>query len=306
MPTPTRKSTAPTTHLVAALLLSLGLPVVGAAQQMAPRVEWNAERLTLVADDASLDALLREVAVKTGSRVVGLEHATERVSVDIRNARLIDAMRQLLSSARVNYLYMLRTSPVTSADRVVLRLYGATAPKPGAMRDALVVDASEPAGNETALLGGYAPRTVDNEVTRLHREGAFDVHATQASLLGLTKSTDPEVRILALQTLALQPTALTAEAIRAAVNDENIFVRGEAIVLLGALGQGKDAVSTLGALVDHEDPEVRGVAALVLGEQPGDEAEQLLRRALNDGDRAVRGFAAQSLRQKAASGKPKP
>lgn len=301
--TPARKSTTSTGRIVAALVLSLGATVLGAAAQPAVRVEWSDQRLTVVADDTRLDTILREVAMRTGSRIVGLEHAGERVTVEIRGAYLLDAMRQLLEPSHVNYLYMPRASTASASDRLLVWLYGATAPRPGALREAVIVDADDPA--EPDANSGFAPRVPDSEVARLHREGAFDVHATQASLLGLAKSADPDVRILALQTLALQPTALTAEAIRAAVSDENIFVRGEAIVLLGALGQGKDAVSSLGALVDNGDPEVRGVAALVLGEQPGDEAEQLLRRALNDGDGAVRGFAAQSLRQKAASEKPK-
>lgn len=304
-PTPTRWLTGNTARIVSALLVCLAAPELAAREQQPQRVVWADQRLTIVAENAALDALLREVAVKTRSRVVGLEHATERVTVDIRNARLLDAMRQLLGSAHVNYLYIPRASASPVVDRVVLWLYGASAPRAGEMREAVVVDARDTGAGELAALGGYAPQAAETEVARLHREGAFDLRATPASLMGLAKSPDPEVRVLALQSLALQPSAATAEMIASALRDENIFVRGEAMVLLASMGQGKEAVSTLGAFVEHDDPEVRGVAAMALGEQGGDEAELLLRRALNDGDGAVRGFAAQSLRQRAASEKPK-
>lgn len=298
--TPARKSTTNTGRIVAALVLSLGATVLGAAAQPAVRVEWSDQRLTVVADDTRLDTILREVAMRTGSRIVGLEHAGERVTVEIRNAYLLDAMRQLLEPSHVNYLYMPRASTASASDRLLVWLYGATAPRPGALREAIVVDAAEPA-DDAPVVSGYAPRSVDNEVTRLQREGAFDVKATQASLLSLTKASDPDVRILALQTLALQPTSATTDAIAAALSDDSLFVRGEAMVLLRNLGMGIDTRGLLAAYIDHQDPEVRGVAVMALAERPGEEAQRLIQRALGDDDASVRRLAAQALRQQQGS-----
>jgi HEAT repeat protein len=144
---------------------------------------------------------------------------------------------------------------------------------------------------------GYAPKLPDNEVTRLSREGAFDVHATQASLLGLAKSADPDVRILALQTLALQPTSAAIEAIEAGLGDDSLFVRGESLVLLRSLAMGVGGNAQLGRLVSHPDAEVRGVAVMALVEQSGDDAERYLQQALKDEDAAVRRLATQAWSQ---------
>lgn len=260
------------------------------------RVEWSDQRLTIVADDTRLDTILREVAMRTGSRIIGLEHAGERVTVEIRTARLLDAMRQLLGPSHVNYLYMPRATSASGSERLLVWLYGATVPPPGAMREAVIVDAGAPVG-EAPVVSGYVPQVPDTEVARLHREGAFDGRATQASLLTLAKAADPEVRILALQTLALQETPATRDAIIEALADDSPFVRGEALVLATSVGSNAAGLSQLADLLAHRNPEVRSTAVLALSGLSGNEALRLIQRALSDENGAVRAIAAQALRQ---------
>lgn len=297
-----RRSTVAT---VVAFLL-VGFASGGRSEAQTPtRVEWRHQRLSITAVDTPLAPILREIALRTGSRVVGLEHATERVTIDMRDRALLDAVRALLAEVRVNYLYTPRVSASGRGESVTLWLYGASVPR-GLSSGALIVDgAAAASADEPTVAVGFAPQFRDDEVTRLSREGAFDAKATRASLLGLARSPDPDVRILALQTLALQPTAPVVEAIKAALRDENIFVRGEAMVLVRNLGLGADTVNVLGGFLEHEDPEVRGVAAMALGELEHPQAGFLLERALKDGDGAVRGFAARALQEKQATEKPK-
>jgi hypothetical protein len=262
--------------------------------------------VSVAATDTPLNAILRELAQRTRLRIVGLEQATERVTVDIRDAQLLDALRTLLAEVRVNYLYVLGPAPA-AADHVTLWLYGPSS-RPESMRalQREIVDPGEPAAAENwgYLAAVSVPATENDEVVRLDREGAFDSRATEASLMGLAKSPNHEVRILALQSLALQSTPLGLETIRAALKDENPFVRGEAMGLLVSQSPGAAAIARLGELMAHEDPSVRGVAAMALGEQVGDDAQLLLERALDDRDGAVRGFAARALQQKQATEKP--
>lgn len=279
--------------LVLAVVVSASQATLASAQ--GADVRWANQRVTIAATEASLSDVLREFAVRTGSRVVGLEFGTERVTVDIRDAYLLDALRRLLADVAVNYLYM-PIETATGAPRVAVHLYGRSAPRAGTPR--IVVDATANAVDNPVASAGYAPVFRDDEVTRLSREGAFDRNATQASLLGLAKSPDPDVRILSLQTLALQPTDAAVDAIEAALRDDSLFVRGEAMVLIRALATSADGLPRLRALIDHPDAEVRGVAAMALAEHPGDEASDLIKRALNDEDGAVRGFAAQAQRQR--------
>jgi HEAT repeat protein len=305
-----QRATADVSRAILAAVV-LGTVVVTAVPsqsvaQPASYVTRTGTGVNVVATGAPLNAVLRELALQTGSRIVGLEQATEPVTVDIRDAHVSDALRALLADARVNYLYILRSTPTpAAADRVTLWLYGPSS-RPERMR-ASQTDVVGPTETTTPVgyLATVAEALNDDEVTRLHRDGAFDSKATEASLMSLAKSPNHEVRILALQSLALQSSPLGLETIRAALKDENPFVRGEAMGLLASLGQGPAGVAQLGALIAHEDPEVRGVAVMALGEQTGDEAQALLERALEDGDGAVRGFAARALQQKQASEKPK-
>ena len=299
-----------TANVVHPLLVAvvLSAPVVAGlprdvSAQTSPSITWSNARVSVAATDTPLDAILRELAQRTGLRIVGIEQATERVTAHIRDAQLLDALRTLLAEVRVNYLYVLRPAPTTAADRVTLWLHGPSS-RPESMRalQREIVDPGEPVAAES---GGYpaalpAPGTGTDEVSRLHHEGAFGTKATEASLMGLAKSPSHDVRILALQTLVLQSTPLGIETVRAALKDEHPFVRAEALNLLISQSPGVGAVARLGDMTAHEDPTVRGVAAMALGEQMGDDAQLLLERALHDGDDAVRGFAARALQQKQA------
>lgn len=279
--------------LVAAAALLASVPPSATSAQAPVRVERQGSGLTVVATDASLESVLRALARETGSRIAGLEHATERVNVDVRNADLLSALRAVFADLHVNYVYSPRAS--TSGLGAYVWLYGASAPKSSA-RASVVVDGADVARDEMPSRG-YAPQFRDDEVTRLSRDGAFDRNATQASLLGLAKSPDPEVRIRALQTLAFQPTDFAIDAIEAGLHDESLFVRGESVVLLRSLAMAVDAAPRLRALAEHENAEVRGVAVMALGEQSGDEAERLVQRALGDEDAGVRRMAEQARRQ---------
>ncbi|MEZ5293357.1 MAG: HEAT repeat domain-containing protein [Vicinamibacterales bacterium] len=286
-----------------ALFLVCALQAPAIAQGIV--VSWANERLSVTATNAPLADVLREVALRTGSKIVGLEQATERVTIDVRDATLSRVLHELLSDVDVNYVY--RARPATRTG-VAMWLAGATAPRASAC----------PAGGCSgsgviAVDGAAAPLTtswttdpgpVDN-VARLTAEGAFGAGATQASLIGLTKDPDFNVRIMAIQTLALQMTPEGVAAIRDALNDEHPFVRGEALGLLADAGSGPAATALVGELIEHPNPEVRETAAIVLGEREGEEARFLLERALGDEDGAVRGLAAQSLKQKQLSERPK-
>ncbi len=143
------------------------------------------------------------------------------------------------------------------------------------------------------------PSPAEAEVARLTVNGAFNPDAAEGSLLTLAKSPDANVRIRALQTLALQNSRLGYEAVSAALNDEHPFVRAEAVELALLLdGPGASAARQLGALVSHRDPAIRVSAALALGDEAGEDSEVLLKRLLDDDDASVRTTAAQQLQQK--------
>ncbi len=59
-------------------------------------VAWAGSELTVVAADAPLAAVLSEVGRQTGVTFVGLDRVTDLVTMEIRDARLYDALATLL------------------------------------------------------------------------------------------------------------------------------------------------------------------------------------------------------------------
>ena len=289
-------------------------------------VEWANERLTIAAKDVPLAEVLTEVAQRTGSRVVGLETAPGLVTIDVREGTLFDAFRTLL--ADVHYMLIQPYSVSTASyDRFTLWVYGpsnmaaterpcVTTPAgkgPGRPTGCDEVGQDVQAFDETPALATdrfpAGPSPAEAEVARLVKEGFFNPDAKESSLAGLAKATDPNVRIRALQTLALQNKPGGVQVLKEALDDPNPFVRAEAVEMLLSVGPGAESARRLGDVLGHKDPAVRLPAVLALGEQSGNEAEFQLKRALDDDDEAVRGAAALMLQQKEEqkeNGKRKP
>lgn len=273
------------------------------------RVEWTGQRLTIAADDVPLATVLTEVARQTGSSVVGLEQASDRITVDIRDVTLSAALRTMLADK--NYIYIQRYSEATHAyDRVKLWLYrtsaamasarpcagtgaGCDEPGPGVV----AFDGAVPTFTTEPFPRGASP--AESEVARLQARGAFDLGAPEASLLESTKAADPGVRIRALETLAVKDTRAGRAAIAAALDDEDVFVRSAALnLMVDEAEAGGDATRRIGDLLDHRDPTARFSAVAALGEQSSAESEYQLRRALGDPDESVKRLAAQLLEQR--------
>ncbi len=294
-----------------AVALLVSTAAVVSAQSL--KAAWTGNAMSIAAVNVPLATVLTEVARLTGSSVVGLEKATELVTVEIDSATLHVALRTLLADK--NYIYFERHSPQAAAyDRVSLWVYGksggawpsscratnAGRPVPCDDANGDVADEGPASAAATFTTEPFprGPSAAEAEAARLADDGAFGPAASHGSLMSLSTAPDPEVRARALQALAIQNTPAGVQAIIAALEDPEPLVRGEALHLALSIGApGVDAVAQLRDLLDHRDPGVRFAAAMALGEQPGSEAEFQLRRALGDTDESVKSAAAQVLRQ---------
>lgn len=282
------------------LLVVLGL-LAGAVPALAQplSVEWVNERLTVSGSNVPLTRVLEEIGRRTGSVLTGVQTATQPVTVDIRNAGLVQALRSLLADADVNYLYIPTYSDRSGAPtRVALWIYGAQhgdrlARRAGPVAVTLVDDAG------SASVAAPVAATGDDEA-QLVAEGHFDVKATESGLLSLAQSPNPDVRIRAFETLALQNSPAGHAAIRAGLDDPHPFVRAEATELLAHLPQpAGGALKGALALLEHPDAAVRFAGVATLTDDLSEPARFALERALNDDDKGVRDLAAQALRQDA-------
>jgi hypothetical protein len=287
-----------------ALVLAATCAIATPAHAQTLKVDWVNQRLTIIATDAPLADVLAEISHQTRASIVGLETLTGVISVELRDTRLVDALTTLLRGRE----YLIRYSATTdAADRVKVwaRATSTTSGPPPVPRSSRGDSAPEvatfiaPAAFATTEPVPTGPSPAEAEAARLQAEGFFKPNADEGSLLGLTKASDAGVRVRALQTLALQNTKNGFQAINAALDDPNPFVRAEALDLMLQLsGPGAESARRLGELLGHKDPAVRLPAALALGEQKGAEAEYQLKRALEDD--AVKGILAETLRHKDA------
>jgi type II secretory pathway component GspD/PulD (secretin) len=88
--------------IVSGLLLSLLVSVPCATAQVALKVEWKEERLSILAERAPLSQVLQEVAKQTGVKFRGLDVPQENVSLNFSHLPLLEGLRRLL--AQVNYV----------------------------------------------------------------------------------------------------------------------------------------------------------------------------------------------------------
>lgn len=303
----------PLSLIVAAWLCAL---VAGAnpALAQAPLVRWTGTTVSITAAGVPLAQILTELARHTGSVVVGLEKATEPVTIELDQVTLRHALRELLADK--NYIYLDRSSEIPAGESVRLWVYGKGAgawpsscraviggrPVPCADADGQGAVQDAPAAAVATFTTepfGQGPSAAEAEVARLNDSGFFNVNAPTGQLLSGAKSPDANVRIRSLEMLAVQGTSQALAALDDAVNDEHPFVRSAAMDLLASLG-GSSAAGTrrLGDMLASPDPVARFTAATALAEQPGSEAEALLQRAVQDEDPAVKAVAAQALEQR--------
>jgi hypothetical protein len=145
----------------------------------------------------------------------------------------------------------------------------------------------------------HARSDIDEDVAQLEASGFFQPNAPAGSLLAAAQAENPEVRLRALQTLALSDPVVASRALQQAVSDPDIRVRGTAISMMVRLG-GPDVVSRLSELLQHADASVRFAAAGALAQQRGADADFQLRRALYDSDPSVRGLVSELLQAREA------
>jgi hypothetical protein len=294
-----------------ALALAATCVIATSASAQSLKVEWANERLTIVAADAPFADVVREIERLTAATFNGAEHLSGTITLEIRDARLVDAVRALLADRP--YLMIEPSSDGKSRVAVWLQARDVSS-KAQACPDGTSPNSPRqvscgPAANDAVPPGASpndpsGPRT-DTEVARLEAAGFFRVDATESTLMSVAKSPDPAVRARALQTLGIQSTKIGLRALTEALDDPDPFVRAEALDMLVSQSPGADSVRRLGDLLEHKDASVRFPAVMALGEQSGEEAEFLLKRALNDDEGAIKEAAAQLLKDKEKKGTKK-
>ena len=232
-------------------------------------------RVTLDAHDASLRALLEEIAREAGLELEGEEWLTGTITVRFRRRPLAQALPLILGDRGYALVSATPTSPEgTSPPRPShLRLFRPTAP-PG---DPVEGHARDRVTGEDTLLEQL--ETGPDALDRLDAIDALAQSDDPATVrrMGLAALRDPDesVRAAAIEALALLGGDSAVEMLELALRDRAIEIREDAVTALQRIG-GDRAARGLTAAVHDRSAEVRWLAVDALGDIGGPAATQLL------------------------------
>jgi hypothetical protein len=269
---PSRRALAVTCLLVWPVWLAQGACVAVSAQPL-HLVHIAEGRVTVDAQEASLLALVEEIARQTGLELEGEESLTGTVTVRLRRQPLELALPLILGDRR--YVLM---SP---SDRG-----GAAEPRPGRLR--LFASPPTPGGTASAdAAGGHSAPTsplasLETGAEPLDRMDAIDALVESddpivVRRLGLAALHDPDksVRAAAVEALGVLGGRPAVEMLELALRDRAIDIREDAVGALRRIG-GNRAARGLTAAIQDRSAEVRLLAVDALGAIGGTTAIQLL------------------------------
>ena len=240
-----------------------------------PVITCKDNRLTARVKDGQLESLLEQIAVGCGVPViVGGDVGEERVSVDINDFPVDEALRQILTRYDAFYLYEAAEEPAAGQSAE-----GAT-PK---LRSVWVYARGQGSGLEPVPPEDWAS-------TREFEKKLDD--------------RDPEVRFRALQVLVERLGNGARDAVLQLLNDTDEQVRAEA--LLAAVEGGVELPADLLTNLFFNDPsaQVRFLALEGLRDDPN--ARAFAERALKDPDQHVQNLAREILDSLEQATRPRP
>ena len=305
---------------IAVVAACLSVSVSSLAQPAEPGRLQSAEVVAVVVDvvvvhglvsvqvrDAPLNVVLDEIARQTGLRIEGHASIADRITIELDQVGLAEALRLILDDQRYVLEYAFEALPdaaehVRVPQRVRIFPDDADAPaRSGSVND-----------DDTAE-AGLDGDTIDVWQMRAVLESADDPWDREDAVEALAESEQPDVavpllrmaladrdeyvRLSAVEALATLGGDGAAAALEMALRDTESVIRKEAIETLEAIG-GDQATRSLTVALQDADADLRRRAVDALGNMASPGTLQLLEYAwATDGDASVRAAAAAWLRQ---------
>lgn len=252
-------------------------------------IEWRAERLDILANNAPLTEVMLSIADKTGLEIHGIEYLKGTIQANVIQQPLPIALKELLQRAN----YLLQESPVLKNAHPVLTVLSFNTSNVNQAPDKSVQGESKTAFKVPAS-AGY----VSEEYRKIY-EYAENGHFQ--ALKNIIETGDTASQEIATKLLAQKNPALASElaAETAKSNDSNR--RLSAIQSLSELNSTL-ATQTLGNALNDPDLGVRNAAVMGLHNQTSNNAVTYLTQALQDEDASIRLLALDLLAEKGSDG----
>ncbi len=247
------------------------------------RLTWQAGRLSLSAERAPLNLVLKRIASQTGAAINGGESFQQPVSIEVSGVSLKQGLQSLLSQAD----YVMEDVPGGSVRVVIFGLNASSG-----VGSALPASASN---SRTLPTQAVSLSTKVHDGKGAESEGASNEQILRKSL----SDPDPLVREAAREALLEEnPTGELDEAASHAKSAGG-QVRLDALRTVVQSSDTDDAtlLSALTGALKDEDTAVRAFAVRSLGDRGGPEAMASLRDAFHSGDSTTKILVLESIGQ---------
>lgn len=288
-------------------------------------VKWQEERLSVIAEKASLSDILQEVERQTGQKVSPSETVEEKISIQFYDLPLDEGVHKLMTSihrAIPDKNFTNRGPSLLSASHSQPEVIS-TAPhivsdkintKDGLLQDTVLhapdtntrlesIQKLIENGDQQIIDILYtATKDSDPSIRELAYHQLYKLNAEQAAdvLAQDSTSNNLDIRMTAIASAAGLLGADATEILKNATEDDDLSIKQMAFQQLVKI-DGYSGLEVIRERLSHTDPQIRIMAIEAMaskGEEFADEAAQL---ALNDTDELVRGKALGLLQELAAS-----
>ena len=266
-------------------VIVLGVLLLDGAAAQATQVQWSGDRLTVNAVNASLRALVEDVAQHAGIVVTGIDRLAGGRSIQIRDASLYEGLKVLLQG--VNFVI------VTKGQVTYLRIHSMSeiAPvTPGSaihiagLTDRVVVDEAGSSVSSALDPPDEKPKVEQPQEQNQEKQEKEETEA-EAEL------EEAEQQLAELETLA-QDEKVAAVQVVDAVQSSHATVRRRALQLLGARPPSPETIDQIAAAFTDDDMNVVLTASDVLAGISDELAIRALERQLDTGQGELVQFAA--------------
>jgi HEAT repeat protein len=244
--------------------------------------------VTVRARDASIEAIVQEIARQDGLTVATHQLLDKRVTLDIERLPLEEALDRILRDGS----FMLsatrdRSLAGDSSRKLWVFSTASGAPPPLAVDNSIADQTKDPDSvSPDELTGPVSLALADSNATvradAVSALGSAHDNPQAAALAHSALSdTDPAVREEAAYALGQIGGEMSLRALAQALRDPQRDVKQTAIEALASMG-GDQAALALAPVLDDPDPRLRAAAVDALGEIAGDTAMRLLQKASAD------------------------
>jgi len=285
-------------------------------------VEWQEERLSVIAENALLADILREVTRQTGLKVKNAENLREKISIRFFGLPLQEGIHKLLTSmhrviseekSRQGESHLAATPTIEQPamrsikdgiedDAGVLEEAVLNDPNPNSRLTSIQKLIRNEDGSLEDILEA-ASKDLDPSIRQFAYRYLYKVDKEKAAdiLFQDSSSPDSDIRMTAIESSSQLLGIEATEILHDATEDNDPYIKQMAFEQLAQM-KADQGMEVIRERLFHADPEIRIMAIEAMASKGEEFAREVALSALDDNDELVRGKAKGLLNELEASG----